>query len=47
MKDEKILGELIDEISNLTGKKVSDERKKKIIDTIAKDNVPKDIDSML
>lgn len=47
MKDEKILGELIDEISNLTGKKVSDERKKKIIDTIAKDNVPKDIGSML
>ena len=47
MKDENVLSELIDDISNLTGKKVSEEKKKKIIDTIAKDNVPKDIDSML
>ena len=47
MKDETVLSELIDDISNLTGKKVSEEKKKKIIDTIAKDNVPKDIDSML
>ena len=47
MKDENVLSELIDDITNLTGKKISEEKKKKIIDTIAKDNVPKDIDSML
>ena len=46
MKDEKVLRELVDDISNLTGKEVSEEKKKKIIDAIVKDNVPKDIDKM-
>ncbi len=47
MKDEKVLGELVDEISSLTGKDVSSEKKQKIIDTIVKDNVPKDIGKMI
>lgn len=47
MKDEKVLGELVDDISNLTGKEVSQERKKKIIEAIVNDNVPKDINNML
>lgn len=47
MKDEKVLSELVDDISNLTGKEVSEERKKKIIDAIVNENVPKDINNML
>lgn len=47
MKDEKTLSQLIDDISNLTGKKVDKEKKKKIIDTIINDNVPKNIDKMV
>lgn len=47
MKDEKTLSELIDNLSNMTGKTVSDEKKKKIIDTIINDNVPKNIDKMI
>lgn len=47
MKDEKVLCELVDDISNLTGKEVSEEKKKKIVDAIIKDNVPKDINTML
>lgn len=47
MKDEKVLSELVDDISSLTGKEVSAERKKKIVDAIVNDNVPKDINNML
>lgn len=47
MKDEKVLSELVDDISNLTGKEVSKEKKQKIIDAIIKDNVPKDLNNML
>ncbi|MBR1385672.1 MAG: stage VI sporulation protein F [Bacilli bacterium] len=47
MKDEKTLSELIDSLSNMTGKKVTDEKKKKIIDTIINDKVPKNIDKMI
>lgn len=46
MKDEATLRNLIDEISELTGKKVSKEKSDKIIDTILKDKVPK-IDKMI
>lgn len=46
MKDEKMLKEVVDEISNLTGKEVSQEKKDKIVSTIMKDNVPKDVDKM-
>ncbi len=47
MKDEKVLGELIDDLSALTGKNVSKEKKEKIINTIVNDNVPKNIDNMV
>ncbi len=47
MKDEHVLGELIDDLSKITGKKVSDDKKNKIINTIISDNVPKNIDKML
>ena len=46
MKDEKTLNEVIDKLSSLTGKKVSDEKRQKIIDKITKDEVPKNIDKM-
>ncbi len=47
MKDEKVLGELIDDLSAITGKSVSKEKKDKIINTIVSDNVPKNIDNMV
>ncbi len=40
MKDEKVLNELVDEISEITGKNVTDDKRKKIIDAIVNDNVP-------
>lgn len=46
MKDETTLRNLIDEIGELTGKKVSKEKSDKIIDTILNDKVPK-IDKMI
>ena len=46
MKDEKSLREVIQELSNLTGKEVSKEKEDKIIQAIMKDQVPKDIDKM-
>lgn len=46
MKDENVLRDVVKEISNLTGKEVSKEKEDKIINTILKDNVPKDIDKM-
>lgn len=47
MKDEKVLRELIKEISGVAGKEVSQEKTNKIIDAIVKDNVPKNLDEML
>ncbi len=47
MKDEKVLRELIKEISGVAGKDVSEEKTNKIIDAIVKDNVPKNLDEML
>lgn len=47
MKDEKVLGELVDDLSTITGKDVSDEKKEKIIATILNDNVPKNLDKMI
>lgn len=46
MKDEKVLRDVIDEISNLTGKSVSKEKADKIVNTILQDNVPTNIDKM-
>ncbi len=46
MKDEKVLNEVIDEISSMTGRQVSDEKKAKIVNTILQDEVPKNVDKM-
>ena len=45
MKDENTLKEVINELSFLTGKTISDEKKAKIINTIVNDKVPRDLDS--
>ena len=46
MKDEKTLVEVIDTLSKMTGKKVSDEQKEKIIAKIVNDDVPKGVEKM-
>lgn len=46
MKDEKVLHELVQEISEVAGREISKEKEDKIVDAILKDNVPKDIDKM-
>ena len=46
-KDEKTLKEIIHELSDLTGKEVSEEKEQKIINTIINDKVPKDIDKYI
>ena len=44
MQDEDTLKEVIGDISKITGREVSPEKEKKIIDTVLNNNVPKDID---
>ena len=44
MKDKKTLLEVIDELSALTGRNVSDEKKEKIVNAIVNDKVPNNID---
>lgn len=46
LKDEKTIREVIQEISNITGKKVSKEKEEKIISAIMNDNIPKNIDKI-
>ncbi|HIS12872.1 MAG TPA: stage VI sporulation protein F [Candidatus Onthocola stercoravium] len=46
MKDEGTLREVIDTLSKMTGKKVTEEQKEKIISKIVDDKVPKDVDKM-
>ena len=46
MKDENTLRELIDEISEITGKEVSKEKSDRIVEAILKDKVP-DVDKMI
>ncbi|MCH5167217.1 MAG: stage VI sporulation protein F [Erysipelotrichales bacterium] len=46
MKDPKTLSEIIQELSTLTGKKVSKEKEDKIIDLIVNDKVPNNVDKM-
>ncbi len=46
MKDEGVLRDVIHQLSSMTGKEVSKEKEDKIVSTILKDNVPKDIDKM-
>lgn len=47
LKNENTLREVIQELGNLTGKKVSEEKQQKIIDAVVNDKVPKDIDKMI
>ena len=47
MKDEKVLRDLIKEISLVAGRDVSEEKTNKIIDTIINDKIPKDLDKMI
>ena len=44
-KDEKVLNELIDELSSLTGKNIDDSKRDKIIKAIKNDKVPSDIEN--
>ena len=44
-KDEKVLTEVIDELSGLTGREISPEKKTKIINAIKSDKVPNDIEN--
>lgn len=46
MKDPKTLSSIIQELANLTGKKVSKEKEEKIINMIVNDRVPKSVDKM-
>lgn len=44
MKDESTLKEVISDISRITGREVSKEKEKKIIDTVLNNQVPQDIE---
>lgn len=46
MKDEKTIIEVIDTLSTMTGKTVSDEAKKKIVSKIVNDKVPDNVENM-
>lgn len=46
MKDEKTLSEVIDTLSKMTGKKVSEEQKSKIIKKVIEDKVPNNVEKM-
>ena len=46
MKDENTIREVIQTLSSMTGKNVTKEREDKIVNTILKDNVPKNVDKM-
>ena len=47
MKNENTLREVIQDISNITGKDVSKEKEQKIIDTVLSNGVPKNIEKYL
>ena len=46
MKDEKTLSEVIYTLSKMTGKKVSEEQKSKIIKKVVEDKVPNNVEKM-
>ena len=46
LKDENTIREVIQELSNITGKNISKEKEDKIIHAITNDKVPKNIDKM-
>ena len=47
MKDEKVLREVIGDLSKMTGREVSKEKEQKIIETILNDEVPNNLDKMI
>lgn len=47
MKDEKVLREVIGDLSKMTGREVSKEKEQKIIETILNDKVPNNLDKMI
>ncbi|MBR3209134.1 MAG: stage VI sporulation protein F [Bacilli bacterium] len=47
MKNEGTIREVIEELSNITGRKVSKEKQDKIIKAVINDEVPKNIDKMV
>lgn len=47
MKNEETLKEVIHDISRITGREVTPEKEKKIIDTVINDGVPKDLNKYL
>ena len=46
IKDENTIREVIQDLSNLTGKEVSKEKENKIVNAIINDKVPKNVDKM-
>lgn len=47
MKDEKVLREVIGDLSKMTGREVSKEKEQKIIETILNDKVSNNLDKMI
>ena len=47
LKDETTLREVIKELSGMTGKNITKEKEDKIIQAVANDEVPKDIDKLI
>ena len=47
MKDEKVLREVIGDLSKMTGREVSKEKEQNIIETILNDKVPNNLDKMI
>ena len=47
MKNEKVLREVIGDLSKMTGREVSKEKEQKIIETILNDKVPNNLDKMI
>lgn len=46
IKDETAISEVINDLSKLTGREVSQEKKDKIIDAIKKDKIPKNVENL-
>ena len=47
MKDEKVLKEVIQDLSKMTVREVSKEKEQKIIETILNDKIPNNLDKMI
>ena len=47
MKNEGTIREVIEELRNITGRKVSKEKQDKIIEAVINDQVPKNVDKMI